>query len=170
MGNCRVIVVTGPESTGKTALCQELARHLQGIWVPEYARKHLLENGPEYESTDLLFIAEQQMKHIDEAIQKNHSWVICDTDWLTIVIWSQVKYGQVDERILHWNSAFQPDLYLLCEPDIPWEHDPFREHPNHREEIYSLYFNLLNKLQLNYSVVNGLHSNRLQSALRALGI
>lgn len=151
-------------------MCQALAEYLECPWVPEYARTYLEENGEKYVYNDLLVIAEQQMKNIRQLSDESNSLLICDTDWLTVAIWSQVKYGQVDERILRWNSAFQADLYLLCEPDLPWENDPFREHPNHREEIYSLYINWLNKMKLPYSVVNGLHSNRLQSALRTLGV
>lgn len=168
MGNSRIIVVTGPESTGKTALCQELSAHYQCTWVPEIARTYLQENGPDYQRNDLLLIAEQQMKSIFQAVQEEVSWMICDTDWLTIAIWSAFKYGQVDDKILQWSRAFQPDLYLLCAPDIPWEQDPLREHPNEREQIYSLYINWLTKYHLPYSIVNGLHSNRLQSALDTL--
>jgi NadR type nicotinamide-nucleotide adenylyltransferase len=37
----RRIVVTGPESTGKTTLAQGLAERLATTWVPEYARAYL---------------------------------------------------------------------------------------------------------------------------------
>lgn len=32
------IVVVGPESTGKSTLCEKLAAHYNTIWVKEYAR------------------------------------------------------------------------------------------------------------------------------------
>ena len=35
------IAVIGPESSGKSSLCEELARHYQTIWIPEYAREYL---------------------------------------------------------------------------------------------------------------------------------
>jgi len=35
------IVVIGPESTGKTILCQKLALHYKVEWIPEYARKYI---------------------------------------------------------------------------------------------------------------------------------
>ena len=39
--NCKKIVLYGPESTGKTTLSIELAKHYKTNWVPEYAREYL---------------------------------------------------------------------------------------------------------------------------------
>jgi nicotinamide riboside kinase len=33
------IVVIGPESTGKSTLCEELAHHFETSWCPEFARE-----------------------------------------------------------------------------------------------------------------------------------
>jgi len=35
------VVLFGPESTGKTTLSKQLARHYNTVWVPEYAREYL---------------------------------------------------------------------------------------------------------------------------------
>ena len=48
------IVVIGPESTGKSTLCKNLAAHYNTLWVPEYAREYLEKNGTEYTYEDLL--------------------------------------------------------------------------------------------------------------------
>ena len=42
------VVVIGPESTGKSSLCEQLANHYKTEWVKEYAREYLLTNGTEY--------------------------------------------------------------------------------------------------------------------------
>ena len=34
------IVVIGPESTGKSTLCEQLAKHYKTLWCPEYAREY----------------------------------------------------------------------------------------------------------------------------------
>ena len=39
------IVVVGPEGTGKSTLCTNLAEHYKSIWVKEYARAFLEKNG-----------------------------------------------------------------------------------------------------------------------------
>jgi nicotinamide riboside kinase len=48
------IVILGPESTGKSTLCEELATHYKTRWVPEYARTYLLEHGTAYQFDELL--------------------------------------------------------------------------------------------------------------------
>jgi nicotinamide riboside kinase len=56
------IVVIGPESTGKSTLCSDLARRYQTDWVPEYAREYLLGHGTQYRYEDLLTIAKKQLE------------------------------------------------------------------------------------------------------------
>ena len=54
------IVVTGPESSGKTTLAQDLAQELEGLLVPEYSRIYLEQAGLRYGHDDLEFIAAGQ--------------------------------------------------------------------------------------------------------------
>ena len=39
------VVLFGPESTGKTTLSGQLARHYNTVWAPEFAREYLQKNG-----------------------------------------------------------------------------------------------------------------------------
>ena len=48
MSPIRKIVILGPESTGKSTLCEALAKHYHTVWCPEYARQYLSENGTDY--------------------------------------------------------------------------------------------------------------------------
>jgi len=60
------IAITGPESTGKSTLAAQLARHYNALWVPEYARTHLeLLNRP-YTANDILLIARRQLQAEEE--------------------------------------------------------------------------------------------------------
>ena len=56
------VVIIGPESTGKSSLCAMLAAHFNSSWCPEYAREYLTVNGKSYQYTDLLKIAQEQLK------------------------------------------------------------------------------------------------------------
>ena len=60
------IVVLGPESTGKSTLCEQLANHYNTLNCPEYARQFLSENGVKYNYTDLLTIAKGQLTFEDD--------------------------------------------------------------------------------------------------------
>jgi len=55
------IVIIGPESTGKSTLCEQLAAHYHTGWVPEYAREYLMTHGTAYQYEDLLTIAKGQL-------------------------------------------------------------------------------------------------------------
>jgi nicotinamide riboside kinase len=55
------IVVIGPESTGKSTLCEQLAQHYHTAWCPEFAREYLLKHGTNYTYDDLLVIAKGQV-------------------------------------------------------------------------------------------------------------
>jgi nicotinamide riboside kinase len=63
------IVVLGPESTGKSTLCQMLANHFNTLWCPEFARQYLLTNGTAYTFDDLLTIAKGQLALEEEYVQ-----------------------------------------------------------------------------------------------------
>lgn len=64
------IVVIGPESTGKSTLCEQLAQHYDTAWCPEFARDYLLSNGTNYDYEDLLTIAMGQLELEDEYTNK----------------------------------------------------------------------------------------------------
>jgi len=56
------IVAIGPESTGKSSLCEKLAEHYNTLWCPEYAREYLTIHGMNYTYEDLLTIAKGQIE------------------------------------------------------------------------------------------------------------
>jgi len=68
MSSIKKIVAIGPESTGKSTLCQQLAAHYNTLWCPEYAREYLLTHGVEYSYDDLLTIAKGQLALEDEIV------------------------------------------------------------------------------------------------------
>jgi nicotinamide riboside kinase len=64
------IVAIGPESTGKSTLCEQLAQYFQTIWCKEYAREYLHANGVKYDYNDLLKIAKGQLAQEDNCIDE----------------------------------------------------------------------------------------------------
>lgn len=134
------IVITGPESSGKTTLAKELA-HLLGVpLVLEYARSYLEVNGPVYSFKDLEAIAEQQLANERSMFAEGHEHVVCDTDILTLIIWAQEKFDLIpDTWMSQYDSIGSESLYLLCSPDIPWEADPLRENPQDRWRLFHKY-------------------------------
>lgn len=165
------IALTGPESTGKTTLAEQLAHHYDTLWVPERARTYLDElGGKAYKEKDLLEIARQQIVLEDELTPKANKLLFCDTELLVMKIWSQVKYGHIHEWILEQMQQKRYDHYLLMAPDLPWTPDPQREHPHLREQMFRLYQGELKKLKRPYTIIEGEGEDRLNAAIKAVDI
>ncbi len=170
------IVVVGPESTGKSTLCQQLADHYQTKWCPEYAREYLLQHGKEYQLDDLLQIARGQLALEDRFTRDmaeqpaGHPYLFIDTDMLVMKVWSEYVFDTCHPFILDQIATRQYDLYLLCDIDIPWEPDPLREYPDlaTREHLFRMYKDSLVNQQTPWITVSGSRENRLRQAVAAI--
>ncbi|MGY6562559.1 MAG: AAA family ATPase [Luteibaculaceae bacterium] len=159
------LVVTGPESSGKTSLAKFLAQELQAHYIPEYAREHLKEKKLNYDIEDVITIAIKQIELEEKALTEGSTVLVCDTDVTVIKIWTQVKFG-FSPTVVQSNLSFNPNaFYLLCKPNIPWENDELRENPNDRDELFILYKDLLDGLSFNYEIVDSLGEERFNTAL-----
>lgn len=66
----RKVVIIGPESTGKSTLCAQLAQHYQTELCGEYARQYLTEHGKNYAFENLETIAKGQLALEDEYVNE----------------------------------------------------------------------------------------------------
>ncbi len=171
------IAIVGPESSGKTALCEALMQHYEAGQVTEGAREYLAELGRPYGEADVLEMARAQAQmHQDavlftaehlEALGEDAAApmpVFFDTDTVNFVIWSREKYGRVDPGIEHLAGALHYDWRLLCRPDIPWEPDPFRENPHDRDRLFELWVDELRRRGMPYTVIEGDRTRRMDTA------
>lgn len=168
MSRPKVIVITGPESTGKSLLTQRLALEFRTSWSPEFARSYLEIHGPSYQFEDLRPIAEGQISVQNLATEKANEVVFMDTDLLTIKIWSEFVFGKLDPWILEQWSRSIVDHYLLCDIDLPWQPDPLREHPQQREELFGIYHSNIRESGTPYSIIRGLEEERFSNAMKVL--
>ncbi|MEO9482506.1 MAG: ATP-binding protein [Ekhidna sp.] len=162
------IVVLGPESTGKSELCQHLARHYDTEWVPEYARFYLDRLTGEYQQSDLKSMAEGQLSWEDEKAEYANEYLICDTNLIVIKIWSDHKYGNTDEWIEKELANRSYDFYLLNNIDIPWMPDPQREHPKMRKHFFDIFKSYLEEHNLPHAIVSGIEGERKNCAVDAV--
>lgn len=139
------ILVTGPESSGKTTLARELAWALDGYFVSEAARTYLTERAGKYTAKDLPIIWALQQEAEDAARASSASFVISDTGPEVIRVWAELKYGNCPKEILDASEERSYDLILLCAPDLPWQPDLLREAPDPkaRQQLFIRYQNLL---------------------------
>ncbi|MBI3137939.1 MAG: ATP-binding protein [Sphingobacteriales bacterium] len=176
------IVVIGPESTGKSTLCEQLAQHYETTWCPEYAREFLLTNGTSYEFDDLLSIAKGQLALEDEYTSRleqqsepllesgGHLPLFIDTDMYVMKVWSEFVFNKCHRFILDQVGQRNYDLYLLCHTDLPWVEDELREYPDlyTRQKLGRIYKDILVNQSLPWAEISGSYEERLQKAIKAV--
>ena len=138
------VVLFGPESTGKTTLSRQLARHYNSVWVPEYAREYLQNKWNNERKTcepeDLLPIAEGQMHLENKLSKKTDTVLICDTDLLETKVYSEAYYlGNCDPILEKYALENTYELYFLTYIDTPWEADDLRDKPHDRERMFKAF-------------------------------
>lgn len=187
------IVIIGPESTGKSTLCESLAQHYGMQWCPEFAREYLITNGKEYSFNDLLTIAKGQLALEDEyetivksqwSMVNDRTWInphslitttkppllFIDTDMYVIKVWCEYVFEKCHQFILDQIVNRKYDLYLLCHTDLPWVKDDLREYPDAgiRNELYHIYKDLLINQQVPWVEIGGSHEDRSLMAIAAV--
>ena len=168
MKNLRKIVILGPESTGKSTLCEQLAAHYNTVWCPEYAREFLLQIKRPYTFEDLLHIAKNQLALEDKyTAAVNAPYLFIDTDMNVMKIWCEVVFGNCHTWILKQAALRQYDLHLLCDVDLPWIKDELREYPDleFRKKLFKMYKDILVNSLGPWAIISGNNEERLQSAI-----
>lgn len=164
------ILITGPESTGKSSLVESLTQYFKAVCVSEFARAYIDQLKRAYDETDLLLIAKGQLRNEDEISAKGHPVIFVDTDLTVIDIWSQEKYGRTHPWILEQMQKRTYDLYLVPDIDLTWTFDPQRENPRDRERLMKLFQDSFNRRQIPYHFVRGEGKERLQEAIEIIEV
>jgi nicotinamide riboside kinase len=151
-------------------LAEKLAQHYAEPWVPEVARAYLEGLNRPYTYEDLLQIGKQQMNLEDELALTATRFLFCDTDLRVIQVWSQHRFGKVDPWVLEEIARRTYDLILLCAPDLPWQADPLREHPEleMRQQFFEVYQQLTEASGFPWALISGETAERLSAAIQAV--
>ncbi len=171
--NCIKIVLFGPESTGKTTLARQLAKHYQTVFVPEYMREYLQEKWNEHKEVctydDLIPITKGQIRLENEYLKKANKILFYDTNPLELKVYSEVYYeGKVPDILNKISVENVYDLYLLTYIDTPWIADDLRDKPNQREAMFLRFKESLDTYGLPYIVLEGDKTSRLKEAIKII--
>jgi NadR type nicotinamide-nucleotide adenylyltransferase len=141
------VVVTGPESTGKTTLALRLGEAFGAPVVPEFLRGFVEARLPHLRPGDLLVepghsaeivrgqIAAEEAAAA-EAAARGAACVVCDTDPLTTLVYHEHYFGERPGWLVDLVGGRRYALSLLQGVDVPWVGDPLRDQPAARALLF----------------------------------
>jgi nicotinamide riboside kinase len=178
------LILTGPESTGKSALAHSLSDYLDGILVQEYLRDYFEAQGS-LTLEDAIPIAQGQWVNEErgaEEAEAQNKILVCDTDLLSSLVYTTHYYPQ-DMNCPTWAlwekwaerhkrrlaaAPFSPRLYILCDVDWPWVDDGQRDAPDQRPQFFKRFEAELQAMGCDYITVSGSLDERLSAVLAHL--
>lgn len=126
----KVVVLTGPESAGKSSLCSALAEHFNAPVVREYVREYMELHRRDTHYADVDIIAREQWRREQAARAQQVPLLLLDTNLLSNLMWSRVLFGQSPPWIEQVLSRQHYDAVFLLAPEgLPWQGDGLRCQP-----------------------------------------
>lgn len=163
------IILTGPESTGKTTLAQQLSKFYNTKWYPEFARAYIANLNRDYTFEDVVKISKKQIETFKNIEDVDNKFVFFDTGLIISKIWFKERYKKVPVFLEDAINLINFDLHLLCYPDIKWVSDKVRENGGaKRIDLFYKYKEELEKKSFNYFIIKGNEEDRFASAKKII--
>lgn len=168
--DCIKVVFFGPESTGKSVLCERLAAHYNTVFVSEFSRIYAEAKAHKQQQLsreDVLPIAIGQMALENTQLKNTKNLLICDTDLLETKVYSEYYYdGFCPPSVKKQALLNVYDLYFLTYIDTTWKADGIRDQPNNRQELFNIFEGELQSNKKTYVTLKGDFESKFQTCVQ----
>lgn len=165
-------IFVGPESTGKTTLCQFLSNKYSTPWVSEMCRIFAEEKtsiiNPNISVNDINFnfilddfinMANRQNHEENLLTQKANKILICDNDSFALTIWCERYLGKYYNEIYDiYKKADYLDnekkIYILTKPNVPFIQDGLRDGEHIRDWMYNKFLEEFKNKNIKYYIID----------------
>ncbi|MNQ62711.1 Trifunctional NAD biosynthesis/regulator protein NadR [compost metagenome] len=166
------VVLLGAPSTGKTTLAEKLAVHFNTQWMPEYGREYWEKHQVNKRLTleDLLKIAEGHIEREDALVLQSNRFLFSDTNAITTYLFSLDYHGDALAELENLAKVAETrhDLIFVCDTDIPYDDTWDRSGDVKRKEFQEKIIEDLNARNLNYHVLKGSVTERIEQVSKVL--
>jgi NadR type nicotinamide-nucleotide adenylyltransferase len=159
------IVIMGAESTGKSTLAAALAQRFDTRFVAEYGREYHAQRGGVLTLDDYPLIAREHQRLEDEAMMEANRFLFIDTNAITTLAFSYYYNGAglPDLHQIARDCIPRYDLWLVCDDDIPFEQDGWRDTEALRTKMQRMILYDLNERGIRYHLISGNLDRRLET-------
>jgi nicotinamide riboside kinase len=167
----KVLVLTGPESSGKSWLSTHIQQRFGGVLVDEYVRLFIEQEHRDPVYSDISTIAREQLAREDAARALAPELLILDTHLLSNILWSRTLFHDCPDWLEPALAARHYDLHLLLSPEgVKWVSDGQRCQPqlSERQAFFRASRDWLDTHAQTYEVIDGSWSYRNERALQAV--
>lgn len=167
----KILVLAGPESSGKSWLAAKLQQRFGGELVGEYVRHFIDQKQRDTCYADIPEIARGQLAWEDAARARTPGLLILDTHLLSNMLWSKTLFGDCPDWLEHALLSRHYDLTLLLAADgVEWVGDGQRCQPalGERQAFFDASQRWLDQHHQTYQVVGGDWDERRAHAFQAV--
>lgn len=152
------IIFIGPESTGKTTMCQKLAKEFETNWIPEYGRIYCESKNDKWEDKDFNHIAVIQNMLENEYSRLSNKYLFCDTNSFATYVWNWLYLGHCNKYVLklylEHKQKYNKHIIFLMKPNVKFVQDGTREFEYRRMEMFDQFKIFLDEINEKYIIID----------------
>ncbi len=167
----KIVVLAGPESSGKSTLAAQLQRHFGGIVLGEYVREYIDTQQRDTHYGDIEIIAREQLAREDAARAAQPPLLVLDTHLLSNMLWSHALFNDCPAWLEPELLSREYHLHLLLAPEgVPWVADGQRCQPelSQRQAFYHACEDWLSEHRQRWAPLRGSWAQREAAAIAAV--